>query len=290
MSNDFFDSIPQERSLNYKVIKEELRSVILSSINKIDREFPLDHIDGAQSLFRRLAYVAKNTYSSILFLCADNSEKIEFSLSAHPLLRLLLEEVFILIFISEDLQTRIDLYHKGGWWKMKEEYDRFSARYHEDPDWVSWLSDYCKYLEKTRILFGITPDQVKDHKQIAHWPTPGRMKNKVTSPVLKEHLQYLDDWFYIQFSQAAHLSFPGLAKMGECLLPDAPDEKEAYLKKLRSDSAFQAITLILAFFSEIENILRFNLKEKLKYLWTLVGEYWPEAKGLYNKRYKGILT
>jgi len=109
MSSDFFDSIPEEKTLDYKGIKGELRSVILTSINKIDREFPLPHIRGAQSLFRRLAYVAKNTYSSTLFLCAENSGNIEFSLSAHPLLRLLLEEVFILIFISEDLQARINL-------------------------------------------------------------------------------------------------------------------------------------------------------------------------------------
>jgi len=173
---------------------------------------------------------------------------------------------------------------------MKEEYDRFASQYNGDPDWTSFLEDYTIYLEKTRNIFGIAQVQGESLKQISFWPTPARMIKRVTSPVLKEHTQSRDDWFYIQFSQAAHLSLPGLVKMSECLLPEGPEDKEAYLKKLRSDCAFQAITLIISFFSEIEYILKFDLKEKLKFLWSLVSEFWPETKGLYHKRYQQILS
>ncbi len=292
MPNDFFDAIPKERTLDYKDVKGPLKDLMLSFINKIEREFPYKEIEGAQVIFRRLAYIAQNTYNSIVFLCAESAKdpfrKIEYSISAMPLLRILLEEIFTLVFISEDLPNKMQWYYQGGWREMKEEYDRLSSRYGKEQDWIEWLEYFNKYLDSTRSLYGIPQDQTSNLKQIDYWPIPSQMIKKIEKPELKEYLQYLDDWFYKQFSQVAHLSLNGLIRIGEGLIPELGDMREPSLKHLRSVCMFQNVTMLLAILTEMENILKYDLKERLLIPWKLV-ELWPEAKELYNKRYRGIL-
>jgi hypothetical protein len=290
MPDDFFDAIPKERTLDYKDVKVPLNNLMLSFINKIEREFPYADIGGAKLIFRRLAYIAQNTHNSIVFLCAelpkDPFRKIEYSLSAMPLLRILLEEIFTLVFISEDFPNKIQWYNQGGWREMKEEYDRLSSRYGKEQNWVEWLENYKnKYIEPTRNLYGIPEDPTP---QLKYWPIPSRMIKIIDNPELKKFLQYLDDWFYKQSSQVAHLSLNGLIRMGEGLIPDHGDIREPILKHIRSVCMFQNITLLLAVLTEMEYILKFGLKERLLLPWKMV-ELWPEAKELYDKRYQGIL-
>jgi len=296
MNDNFFNSIPKEKTLNHKVIGPKINKLIEFFINKIDREFPHDRIrnKNAKGMFLTFAYVAKNTYRSVLFLCdmvsKDPGRKIEYSISSIPLLRVILEEVFTMLFFSEKLDERITWYHKAGWRETKETYDRCLARYGEDENWASWFEKYRKHLNETTSMFGITSAEASNPRKNVHvWPTPGQMKKRVDSPNVTNFMQYLQDWFYKTFSQAAHLSWPGLAIMGGHFLHANLDNQESYLKKTRSDCAFYNTTLILAFFSELENILKFNHKEELKYLWTIVSEYWEVTKELYDKRYRSLL-
>ena len=116
------------------------------------------------------------------------------------------------------------------------------------------------------------------------------MKKMAVSAELSDFFQHLEDWFYKQFSQASHLSWPHIARIGTYFIKKDDDPgQEGYIKKIRSDVVFQSITLILALFSEIENILDFGLKERLKYLWGIVNEYWGESKELFKKRYDNLL-
>ena len=296
MNDGYFDSIPKERTLDHNIMASKINDLIEFYINNIDRGFPFKKFvaKNGRGMFLTFAYVAKNTYRSILFLCdmvsKDPARRIEYSISSIPLLRVILEEIFTLVFISEDVEKRIEWYHKAGWRESKEEYDRCLALYGKDNNWATWFMEYQNHLDKAKKLFDITATEFSNpEKNILRWPTPGRMKNHVKSSVLTDFMQYLQDWYYKQFSQASHLTYPGLAVMGSHFLPSVSATKENNLKKLRSDCAFHSITLILAFFSEVENILKFSHKEELKYLWTVVGEYWEYAKELYDRRYQSLL-
>ncbi|UCG91736.1 MAG: hypothetical protein JSV97_11785 [candidate division WOR-3 bacterium] len=300
MNKDGFNSIPEDKTLSHKVVGPKVNDLIEFYVNKIDREFPFKQIKDknwrgmSRVILLTLVYVAKNTYRSILFLCdmvsKDPARKIEYSLSAIPLLRVIMEEVFTVAFISENLEERIKQYCKAGWRETKEEYDRFLACYGKDKNWISWFNKYKEHLNETTGLFGITSAEAANPKKnILSWPTPGQMKKHVDSSVLKDFMQYLQDWYYKQFSQAVHLTYPGLAVMGSHFLPTYADKSEDIVKKLRSDCAFHSITLILAYFSEIEHILKFQHKKELKYLWTIVSEYWGIAQELYDKRYQNLL-
>lgn len=41
--------------------------------------------------------------------------------------------------------------------------------------------------------------------------------------------------------------------------------------------------------SEIEAVLEISIKQDIKYIWTIVGSYWEEAKEFYDKRYSDLL-
>ena len=41
--------------------------------------------------------------------------------------------------------------------------------------------------------------------------------------------------------------------------------------------------------SEIEAISDIGIKQDIKYVWTIVGNYWEEAKEFYDKRFSELL-
>jgi hypothetical protein len=295
-NNSFFNDIPKEKTLNYQIIAPKIRNLMEFYINKTDRSFPYNIIqnNNARGMFLTFANVAKNTYKTIIFLCdtmsQDPTRKIEYSISSIPLLRVVLEEIFTMVFFLDDLDNRVNTYHKSGWRESKIYYDRCVKSYGKNKDWKEWFTKFRLHLEETKKKFGITEREASNPKKnLPHWPTPGKMKKRIQSPDLKDFMQYLEDWFYADFSQASHLSWPGLAMMGAPFLRTNINKKEGLLRKSRSNCAFYATTLIFAFFSELDNLLAFNNKEELKYLWTLVSEYWMITKELYEKRYKSLL-
>ena len=50
-----------------------------------------------------------------------------------------------------------------------------------------------------------------------------------------------------------------------------------------------AVTLLLAFLSEVNMLLGFNLGPRIAYLWGVLKEYFGLAEELYDARYRGLL-
>lgn len=292
MKKKVLDSIPKERQLDFNVIKQDLDNLLEFFINKINREFPLRTPRGAKELFLSLSHVARNTFMSIRYICADKSydfaRKLEYSVSSIPLLRLILDEIFTVIFISDDLDSKISWYYKSGWREMKEDFDRFSKCYKDNPEWTEWLNEYEQLLEGLEKQSGITSDEKINIKTIKYFPTPSQMIK--LSPKTKSFMEYLDDSFYRDFSEVVHLKFAGLTKLSASFFTDDDEIREDHLKKIRSDCVLHSITLVLCYFSEIELILNFNAEKKLSYLWCIVSNYWPLAAEIYDRRYRNLLS
>ena len=75
MNKNIYNSIPKERSLSYDVIKGDVIKLFDFFINKIDREFPFKDVPDAKNLFLIFSYIAKNTYSTIFYICAKKCKK-----------------------------------------------------------------------------------------------------------------------------------------------------------------------------------------------------------------------
>jgi len=285
---------PEDKIFDFKLIKQDLDNLVETFINKIDRTSPLRRIKNADHIISAFVKIAKNIYKTIIYLCAtkpvDYKRKKEYIFSTLPLLRVLLEEVFTVVFISEDLDSRIQWYLKAGWREMKEENDRIYKRFKDDPHWQKILPGLGRVVEEGQIELNLTDTEIKTLNKIRYWPIPSRMLNEVSAIETKNLFQFLDDWFYKQFSQSAHISLHGLFQT-EVYLSRANenDEMTTYVEKMRALCVFNAVTFILMLLSEIEHILNFNLKTRLAYIWGIVTNYSEDAKKLYEMRYSIFL-
>lgn len=287
-------------TLPWEAIGPEMSSLIKSTVNKLDREWPgrLSHAPHARTILQQSVSVVFDTYNTILFICADDREhvprKLEFSLATTPLARTILDCLFNVIYLLDDPPSRADDYYKAGWREFAEEYMRFSRAYESDPAWTEWLAQHRTFIEKgiatgivteleaKATLSGDAPNRPK------RWPTPSRMRDdRALSDERKTFLEYLEDWFYREMSQDSHLSLPGLIRRSSSL-PRTVDRRSV-LEKQRSDGVFTTVTLVLALISEIVAEFDFELRDRTLYLWHVVVPFWGDAKELYTRRYAALL-
>ncbi len=297
-STDPWESIPPEKRLNFKVIREPLESLTAAVVINVERSLPpaITKVVGAPPILLLMTKVAETTFSTIRYFCADEPEdparRISFASSAPPLLRALLDEIFTVIFVGEDVAGRVLWYNKAGWREMREEHDRHLQRYKgKSPEWDAWLAEYGEKLDKNQSHFGITAQEAAQPQTIQWWPTPAQMLGlKVLGPENQRFLEYMRDWFYREFSQADHLSLPGLIRRGgPFLLPSDEKRSENIKKKIRSDWVTHALVLYLAFLTEIVLLCGFDFKDRCAYIWGILKEYSPIADEVFQERYVGKL-
>ena len=98
------------------------------------------------------------------------------------------------------------------------------------------------------------------------------------------------DWFYREFSQADHLSFPGLVRRGAAFLLPPDEERTKNTKmKIKSDWVVHAVVMYLAFLTEVILLGGFDLKARAAYIWGILKQYSPIAAELCQERYDGKL-
>ncbi len=295
------DPTPVLPSLPYGSISPEFENLLVATINKVDREWPSkwQAHQGAAYIVDSVARVTNNTHLSLRYLCADApprpERKVEFALSAIPVVRSLLDSVFLLVFLFEDLPARSSWYLKGGWREEAEELARYQAAYGGDPDWSEWLQEFAKMLDQVRGLAGVTPAEAANLKSLAYWPIPsGMLKSGKLSGDAQVFLQHLNDWFYRSFSSYAHLSLPGLIMRSAGLRPTTDDESERVRKwrvdKQRSDAVGMELVMCLSVMSEIEASCAFGLSTRLRYIWGVLNGFYGMSKELYRLRYDKLLA
>lgn len=293
---DPWKDVPEERRLDFEVIREPLATLAEATLNKIEREWPagLAGISGARVLFQLLAYIALTTNQTITYICAEKPDdprrKIEFVDSAPPLLRSLADAIFTVVFIAEDIPERVRAYYRGGWREVAELDAAYRARYGSDPAWQEWLTAHAEFVATLQRDNGITEAEVLNPRSIQYWPIPSQMKPQCRKPETRAFLEYLDAWFYRQLSQETHLSCPGLSHRGGMFLrpKDDPLRESMWMKK-RSDAVVLAVTLLLAFLTEVNAALGFDLGPRCAYLWGVLRQYLPIAEELYVARYRDLL-
>ena len=101
---------------------------------------------------------------------------------------------------------------------------------------------------------------------------------------------YLNDWFYREFSQVSHGTLPGLIHTVGALRDLAKDDT-AKLEHLRGYHFMQVVMLLVTFYSEVEGELRIGVVSDLKYVWQMLTQHNPFAKEIYDWRgYESRLT
>jgi hypothetical protein len=231
----------------------------------------------------------------VKYFCADKPEdparKLYFGTSSPPLLRSLIDEIYTVIFLGEDLEGRVRWYYRAGWREMAERDATYRERYGADPKWKEWLEEHLQFLELTRKDWGIRDNEARRPQSIDWWPTPVQMtKVKDLSPESRKFFEFLEAWYYRELSQGMHLTFPGLSHRGGSFLRKKEDTlRESEWLKIRSDGVGYAVVLLLALLTEINHLFGFNLGQRCAYLWGILTQYMGIAEELFSERYSRLL-
>jgi hypothetical protein len=291
------------KTLHMGLIQEKLDTLAQATVNKIEREWPSQyrHLPFAQSFFALSLKLARHTYRTVFYLCADqrlgeHDWRWEYTLCLPAVNRTLLDSLFNIVFMLEDLEPRSAWYFQSGWRETRIEYQRYQMQYGSDPAWTPWLDGAKAFLDQGSQHFGISASELAGPAQKATWPNPGRMPNyqidPMTRPPDREFLAYLNDWFYREMSAEAHLSAFGLVKLGALLLRhDLPEEQSdqivnEFYPKHRSVQVTRTVILLLCLVAELERHFSFGLAIRIIELWNVLGESAPEALEIFERRYK----
>lgn len=233
------------------------------------------------------------TYQLIRFICKDRNryhdpwQKPEFVTAAAPLTRSILDTLFALVFLFDDVPAKSEMFVKGGWREMCEESERMARDYGSNPKWAEYLRERTGRMEEMRTLRNLPPCG-EETKKLPYWPHPGQMLRKEVqlSDERRVYLKYLNDWYYKELSSADHLSFIGLILRGTPLM--RPEDDNVKLDMLRYHFLESTLSLVMAILSEIQIEAGFGHAERLKYVWGILNQL-DNPRELYDLRYRDRL-
>jgi hypothetical protein len=272
--------------LDYELIREQIECLLQSPINKLEREWSNTSTAPPAAYFVLVATlkVVRNTFNTIRFVCSEKSpdsrHRPEMGLSVPPLARTIVEALYTFIFLFEDLSTRSEWFMRAGWKELAEYVDRVKRDYGSNPDWREYLTDLAEpNLAKMSKLIGEPEEQLRGAKQ---WPIPSWMKDQLLNLDTVAFFQYLDDWFYREFSQISHLTLPGLIHSAGALV-ERPDRDEG-LEQMRGFHFMQVLILLISLYSEVEAELKLGVSGDLKYVREIFRQHYPLAMEIHKRR------
>jgi hypothetical protein len=290
----------EPKPIAFATIGDPLNLLLRELGNKLSREWPAKYakVTGARELFVMHMRAAQQTFHAALYLCGDlppdPHRKPEFAICLPLFNRALLDSLFTLMFIMEDVPSRCSWFWEADWKENKLDFDRCSVEYGHEPEWQPWLKILDKYCQMGIEHANLTPEQVADPAKLRSWLNPGALwQNGVSRdnlPPNRAFLKFLYDFFYIDLSQQAHLAGPGVVKRGTILLDSVRNKDDADLQrlKLRNKGIGQTITFTLAIASEVQDHFKFDLEQNLPYIWTITASSISVAEEMNKKRYRDL--
>jgi len=268
--------------LDIKVVNQPLEEVINQVISQLKNENRKP--DNFYFLLKGLLTTSFQTYKAIRKLVAKD---LKYPTQAHILGRSLIDALFTIVMLAEKPLEYSRKYELAGYRVMWEEYDRELKRYRNDPKWKPYLDEKKKFLDASAELFGLSEDEkVNPNKYTKYWFIPSRMLN--SKMVCNEKQRFLEEiyyWRYKQISEWSHQAWGGIAAGMFTTIP----EHHWHPGKFESDAVYTGILFLLMILSEMEAACNYGLKQKLRYIWTILNSYFEEAADYYSLRYDELL-
>jgi hypothetical protein len=301
----------------YKLIRDPFNELITTTYNLLDREWPAHYagLKDSQMILMQYFGLAVTHFRTISFVCADVDDGAvrspRFALSVPPINRAILEIVFSVVYLLENLPEHTKHYYRAAWRAEQESLQRHLEHYQKrhrgtgKPRWDAYINTKTKKLAEMESIMKITPAEKANLNLIPRWPKMRQLRLRLrNSPTMLSYLEYLDDWFYDQLSSYSHGEPMGVGQMGlhflgtEELKAIAREDHEGVERKLdekivefRTTQVWMAITLIMSLISEIQvNFYYDILKERLLYVWTVINEYSDISREMYEERYESLLS
>jgi hypothetical protein len=268
--------------LDFKVVNQPLEEVINQVISKLKKENRKPN--NFYFLLKGLLTTNFQTYKAIRKLIKEDPK---YPAQAHVLGRSLIDVLFTIVMLTENPLEYSKKYELAGYRAMWEEYDRELKRYGNDPEWKLYLDKEKKFLDDSAELFSLSEDEkVNPLKHIKYWPIPSQMlKFKMVCNEKQIFLEEIYSWRYRQSSEWSHQAWGGMAAGVFATMP----EYHWHPGKFESDAVYTGILFLLMILSEIEAVCNYGFKQKLRYIWTILNNYFEEAADYYSLRYDELL-
>ena len=268
--------------------------------NLVDRSAPVEirSIQGWQEFLMVAVSASRIIYETVTYLSRDTGHKDdlmpkpEYGITTSPLVRSLVELLFTIIFIREKPRSRVKWFHRSGWRELKELSDTLHARYGSKPEWKAKLAELERSLEYFRITHRISKRIARAPASIKFWPTAMQMLDPKRDYLKKRSRRFLEHLtlLYRTLSQDHHLSGAGIIRVYAKLLIDERDaRREPILRGIKITNVMLAVAILMAIYSEINDICHFDRGPTLAYCWRILSEDRTEARELYALRYRTML-
>jgi hypothetical protein len=302
------ESLPPLRRFDFNLVRARLDGLLFNVNRTLERRAKqaarIHDYDSEREyvLLMALIRIASNSYNALRYLLAekpkDPNRKPTFVLIIPPVNRQLMDLLFTLVYILDDLRPRAIAFQRATWRELTDEFQRYRTTYKNDPEWRLYF-EAAENASKVSIpLLKLTEDQQRNPSTIRYWKHPGELKDEPTSS--RKFLRWLYKWLYIDTSAQAHLSAGGLFVLAPFLLMDilegsAEPLSAEELSKRREYRSYhflhfsRTIFTVLAIATELDARLQLGYQEAVTYLWTIIREHVPEGREMYERRYSALL-
>lgn len=291
------------REFNYQLVAEKMDGLLIN----IDRDLQRRGNEALRrgdrdaerclTLFNVLVRFARNSYDAVRYIAGntpeDHKRRPNYVMVLPAINRQLLDLLFSLVYMLDDLSPRSLQYQRAGWRELEEEYRMFKTQFSKDAEWRQHFKNVKTVLDTMIRLYGITDAEQKDPKLISYWKHPFELKDEKTRS--REYLRYLEKWLYGSTSAQAHLSFGGLVMVAPFLVADivGGDDKDWVDNRIRHQYHFihfsRTAIVTLGIASEIDVYCKLGNAAAASYLWRIFSDYSAEAKEMARYRYEKLL-
>lgn len=276
-------NLPKLKKIDFKLINDPLEKTIKKFINllKYENRPPKNFNLNLWGLLES-SYL---TYKAVRKLIARDPK---YPVQAHILSRSILDSLFNICLLVEDPNYYSRKFELAGYLSWRKEYDRRKIEFENDPRFKELIDIFQEHIEKGAKYYNLSNEEKENpEKNIKRWPIPSRILNKklIKSTEKREFLQKIYKDHYGEISEISHQTFTGMAMGVYANIP----EEHWYPEKIVSDALYRCILFLLMILSEIDVEMKYKQNQKLKYIWTILGSFFLEAKEYYNIRYDALL-
>jgi hypothetical protein len=215
------------KEFDYKLVGPQLEGLYFNVERALQKRLGVVSANNAndkrcEELLVVMLRFARNSYNAVRYLAADTppdpSRKANYVLIVPNINRQLLDLLFSLVYMLDDLVPRSLAFQKAGWRDLLEEKKLFMSRFSNDDAWENFFESVDGQLALMVSRFGISVAEQQDPNLVDYWKTPFKLSKR--NGVSKPFLEFLEQWIYKDVSSQAHLGFAGLQKVSSFLVSD----------------------------------------------------------------------
>lgn len=288
------------KEFKFPIIGERLEGLLIN----VDRDLrrcggnvsQVDLLENHAYLLNLFVRFAMNSYKTVLYFGGDTPEdprrKLNYVIAIPAINRQLLDLLFTMVYLLDDLKPRIREYMRSGWREIYEERHDLRTSFGSDPAYRKHITNLGSLLKDLGNGLRLTEAEKKEPRTFRYWPHPDTIADLPSKS--RPFLKHLNKWFYHDTSGHSHLTFGGLLKVSMFLISENLDEidrtlvENRFLQQFRGQQMSRTMMITLAIATEADAYCKLRNQEAIKYIWPIISETFVEARELWDLRYREL--